>query len=89
MLKGMLKEGECHPAVGYAMKYLQSLGIDKKYRYLEAFNSNKLGDNRVSAVCSETLIRYLKSEDITDKYILGLAWCIRDLEDMVLDSRDD
>ena len=48
---------------------------------LEAFSSCAIEGNRLAEICSETLDRLLKSEPVSDRYLLGLAWAMRSVID--------
>lgn len=79
--KGTLKAGEQHPASSNAVMYLNSLGLEKLLSYSEAFASCAIERNRMAEICHETLRRILSKEPISDRYLLGLAWTIRDMEE--------
>lgn len=79
--KGTLKETEYHPAANSAMKYLNSLGIKKLMQYQESFSSCAIEGNRLAEICSETLDRIMHKDKVSDRYLLGLAWTIRSMED--------
>ena len=76
-----LEEREPHPAAHEAKIYLMGLGLEKLYRYQEAFASCSIEGNRTAEICSGTLRRMLNAETVSDRYVLGLAWTIRDMED--------
>ena len=40
-----------------------------------------LEGNRLAEMCSETLRRLLAKEPVSDRYLLGLVWTIRDMEE--------
>jgi len=77
-----LKQGKIHPACRIALKYLSSLGRKKLFVYLESFSSCAIEDNRLAEVCAETLSQLLKGEEVRERYILVLAWAIRDIEEL-------
>ena len=78
MSKGTIKEGEYHPAADMAMGYLQKLS---PHKYVEVFASLALSGNRMAEICHETLQRLINGETVSDRYILGLAWMIKEFED--------
>lgn len=80
-MKGTLKEGEPHPAAYTAKEYLINLGSVSLSRYLEAFSSCAISGDRPAEICSETLSRLMKGDSVSDRYLLGLAWAIRDMEE--------
>jgi len=79
--RGTLDLEEPHPSAFAAIRYLQSLGIEKLMTHLGAFSSCALTDNRLAEVCAETLHRFTTGEVVSDRYLLGLAWAIRDVEE--------
>lgn len=79
--RGTLKLGEHHPAANGAMHYLQNLGVNKLLMYQESFCSCSIEGNRLAEVCAETLRRVLEKDKVSDRYLLGLAWQIREMEE--------
>ena len=79
-VRGTLEVGEPHPSAQGALDYVTHLGYFKLNTYLEAFSSCAIEGNRLGEICSETLDRVLKGESVSDRYILGLAWAIRNME---------
>lgn len=81
-----LKPGENHPGAHSALRYLRSLGFAKLMLYQESFASCAIEGNRLAELCSETMSRLLKHEPIGERYLMGLAWSIRNMEDGVDDD---
>jgi hypothetical protein len=81
-MNGELGFGEAHPAAFDARNYVASLGLEKLTVYLEAFSSCAIEGNRLGEICSETLNRLLKGDTVSDRYILGLAWAIKHMEEL-------
>lgn len=79
--KGTIKDGEYHPAADSALEYLNSLGIMKLIQYQESFSSCAIEGNRLAEICSETLDRIMRKDKLSDRYLLGLAWTIKNMED--------
>lgn len=79
--RGTLANGEAHPSAHDALDYLKGIGIEKLTLYLESFSSCAIEGNRLGEICSETLNRFLNSQPVSDRYIMGLAWSIRNMED--------
>ena len=77
--QGTLSIGEMHPACGVAMLYLIKLGKVELFRLLEAFSSCAIENNRSAEICAETLRRILAKEPVSDRYLLGLAFTVRDM----------
>ncbi len=79
MTNGTLNEGEFHPAATDAMKYI--LSLDNLAMHLEAFSSCALSGNRLADVCAETLRRVMMGDPVSDRYLLGLAWTLKGMEE--------
>lgn len=77
---GTLKVGEPHPAFTSALDYLIDLGLDGWCQWREVFASCALSDNRLAEICLGTLDRLLAGEPVSDRYLLGLAWTLREME---------
>jgi hypothetical protein len=74
---GTLKIGEVHPASKSAFRYIQA----RAYRWVEPLASCAMEGNRMAEICSETLDRILRKEPVSDRYVLGLAWALMELEE--------
>lgn len=81
MTRGELKVGEPHPVAYDAKEYLAGLGVEKLMMYLEAYSSCALEGNRLGEICAETLDRLIHGKPVSDRYILGLAFSIRNMEE--------
>ena len=79
--RGTIREGEYHPAADSAMEYLRGLGLAKLMLYQESFASCAIEGNWLAEICSETLNRLLTKRPVSDRYLLGLAWEIRNMEE--------
>lgn len=77
-MNGDLAPGEAHPAAFSAKAWLAALGVAELLRWQEAFASCALTDNRSAEISGETLRRLLAGEPVSDRYLLGLAWVIRE-----------
>ncbi len=80
---GTLKEGEVHPSAHKAFAWVKEKLIDvpKYFRLLEAMSSCAIEGNRLAEVCGETLRRIMNGQNISDRYLLGLAWFLKEMED--------
>ena len=78
MNKGELKPKENHPAVCSAIEYL-SVKINE-LKIEEAFASCAIENNRLSEICLETVRRIKSNEPVSDRYLLGLAWTLKEIE---------
>lgn len=88
MDRSELKVGEPHPSAEGARRYLNSLGLEKLSIYAESFASCAIEGNRLAEVCSGTLQRIFRREPISDRYLLGLVWAIRDMEETNQEKED-
>ena len=79
-MNGTLKEGEFHPAASNAMRYIRSLGILELLKWEESFCSCAIEGNRLAEICAETLNRIINNQPVSDRYLLGLAWTIKEGE---------
>lgn len=81
---GTLKIGEIHPmahdAFHYVKQYLLT-NILEANRLMESFASCAIEGNRLGEICSETMRRIMHGEAISDRYLFGLAWFLRNMED--------
>lgn len=80
-MKGTLNVGEAHPPAYHAHEYISGLGLKTLNEYLEAFSGCATEDNRIAGICAETLSRLLRGDPVGDKYVLGLAWAIKKMEE--------
>jgi hypothetical protein len=78
---GTLKVGEPHPASISALDYMKTLDYGELSKYLEAFSSCAIENNRLGEICAETLNRLMKNEPVSDRYLLGLAWTIKSMRE--------
>ena len=83
---GTLREDEHHPAADDAMLWLRAYITRKGHHevllLLESFFSCGIEDNRLAEVCGETLRRVLHGEPVSDRYLLGLCWVLRNMEEI-------
>ena len=93
-MDGQLNKLEPHPAAEGARQwligYIQRNDAHALLRLQESFASCAIEGNRLAEICSETLRRLLNKEPVSDRYLLGLVWTIRDMEEKEAEgSRDD
>lgn len=79
-MRGTLSPGEPHPAAPFALSYIKSLPAASLAAWQESLSSNAIGGNRTAEICSETLHRIMAGQPVSDRYLLGLAWTLRELE---------
>ena len=79
--RGTLDPTEPHPSAFDAKEYIASLGAEKLMRYRESYASCALADNRLAEICGETLHRMMHGQPVSDRYLLGLAWSLKSMEE--------
>lgn len=84
--RSTLEIGEQHPSSESALRYISSLGLEKLTKYLEAYSSCAIESNRLGEICAGTLNRLLKQEPVSDRYLLGLAWSLKTMEENTQDA---
>lgn len=77
-MTGHLAATEPHPAAFSAKAWLASLPPTQLLHWQEAFASSALSGNRMGEICGETLRRLLAGKPVSDRYMLGLAWVMRE-----------
>lgn len=80
-MKGELKENEPHPSAMSALEYVQLYDLKKLMKIQESYSSCAIEGNRLGDICGETLDRVMSGEPVSDRYILGLAWNIKRMEE--------
>ena len=77
-----LSPGEPHPSAGRAMQWInESYSLLDLMKVRESLASTAIEGNRLAEICVETLRRLLDGESVSDRYLLGLAWLLRELHD--------
>lgn len=79
--RGILAPTEPHPSSNIALEYISKIPPIRLSLHQEALASTALEGNRLGEICAETLRRLYNKEPVGDRYLLGLAWAIRDMED--------
>ena len=85
-MQGTLRPTEPHPAVFGARDYISRIPTATLFQFQEAFATCAIEGNRLGEICGETLRRLLSGEPVSDRYLLGLAWV---LKDRVVDLQED
>lgn len=84
-IPGTLADGEPHPAAfdakRWILAYVRRHDTAQVFRLLESFASCSIEGNRLAEVCGETLRRLVHGEPVSDRYILGLCWTLRNMEE--------
>ena len=79
---GTIKEGEYHPAADSAMRYVQERMADPRWLiWCESFASTALSGNRLAEICHSTIERLHSGKPVSDRYVLGLAWTLKEMEE--------
>lgn len=90
---GTIPAGEHHPAADLAMAYMRTVPLNELLLLRESFASCAIEGNRLSEICGETLERLLDGRPVSDRYLLGLAWMVREArlmdEDTTIPPQDD
>ena len=72
-----LSEKEYHPSAETAMRDWQELSLEDKMMWLESCSSCAIEGNRLGEVCAGTINRLMKGEPVSDRYLLGLMYFIK------------
>ena len=76
--RGTLRPGRPHPAARSALAWIRTQPLPTLLQWQEAFASTALEGNQAGEVCGETLRRLLGGEPVSDRYLLGLVWVMRE-----------
>jgi hypothetical protein len=79
--RGTLTDKEYHPAADSAMIWIKWFIAADPLRWLqikEALASTALSGNRMSEICLSTIERLASGAPVSDRYLLGLCWFLRD-----------
>jgi len=82
MSETSLKEKEYHPSADSAMTWFKMFVASDTVRFLqirEALASTALSGNRLAEICLSTLDRLSSGRPVSDRYLLGLCWFLRDM----------
>jgi len=79
MTRGTLQEGEPHPAAMDALGFVRSIPFEKQCLLQGALSSCAIEGNRMAEICSETFRRVVENKPVSDRYILGLAWYLKNI----------
>ncbi len=83
--RGHLEETERHTIAESAMKWIfDNHNMLDLLLLRESCASCAIEGNGVCEICGETLSRLINGEHVSDRYLLGLAWFMRDSKE-----RDD
>jgi hypothetical protein len=77
---GVLEDGENHPSTESASLYIQEHWLTNIHRLASIQNAMASTHNRTSEICQETLKQLMNNETVSDRYLLGLAWTLIQIE---------
>lgn len=75
-----LQVGEAHPMAREALSWLREVLMSDPVRSSimhESLASTALSGNRTAQICHETLRRLTSGESVSDRYLLGLCWFVK------------
>lgn len=78
--RGTLAVGEAHPMSRSAWAYIASHSIERLHAAREAMASCAIEGSRAAEICGETLDRIIARQPVSDRYVLGLAWMMMEME---------
>jgi len=78
--RGTLNTGEPHPSAYGALRYVLNIPYERLLLYQESFASCAIEGSRLGEVCVETLGRVLDHRPVSDRYVMGLALAIWEME---------
>lgn len=82
IMKDSLERGEIHPSARPAFEYILKTMSSPQFEVVqESLASCALSGNRLAEVCLGTIDRIIKKEPLSDRYLLGLAWFLKEMED--------
>lgn len=81
----VIKEGEYHPSADMAMAWFKEWqirqGIGGYALVREAIASTALSGNRLAEILNGTLDRLEQGKPVSDRYLLGLCWYLKYMEE--------
>ena len=79
--ESIIKEGEYHPAADSALSWFKEWkkrDFEGYLRMREAIASTAMAGNRLAQICHGTLDRLEMGAPVSDRYLLGLCWFLRE-----------
>lgn len=76
-----IKDGEYHPAADSAMRWYKEFMLKDIQQWMmikEAIASTALSGNRLAEIAMGTINRLEVSAPVSDRYLLGLCWFLRE-----------
>ena len=80
---GTLEIGEVHPSAHNAFEFIKEYLLENKdlFTLKESLASCAISGNRLAEVCGETLNRIYEGKPVSDRYVLGLAWFLKEMSE--------
>jgi DNA-binding winged helix-turn-helix (wHTH) protein len=89
MTEHSLNEGEPHPMADSALRWIKkNVTIAELMTHAESLASCAIENNRLAEICLSTLNRLLDGKPVSDRYLSGLAWYLRNSKDMEKDAKN-
>jgi len=86
---GVLNPGEYHPAADPAMAYIREQLEDPEiFIFAKSMFDLSILGNRTCQICVETLRRIQSGEPVSDRYLLGLAWILKEYNELKDNNRE-
>ncbi len=80
---GTLKFTEPHPMAKDALAWISlNFNFQELSLHLGSLSSCAIEGNRLAEVCVSTLNRLINGGPVSDRYLLGLAWYLRNAKEM-------
>ena len=79
--RGTLNIGEPHPSSTTALKYIKN-NCGGLFILQESLSSCAIEGNRTAEICGETLDRLITGKPVSDRYLMGLAWFIYEMNQL-------
>ena len=70
-----------------ALQFVKCRPLAQLMALQSSFASCAIDGNRLAEVCSDTLSRVITGAPVSDRYIMGLAWAMRDVDKEVADGQ--
>lgn len=83
MEKDTLETVELHPASYDAWDYIKNLDPLNYCKHIESLSSAAMSGNRNAELCIGTIERLKNKQPVGDRYILGLAWTLKILDESI------
>ena len=81
--RGTLKETEFHPAARAALDWLATVPTEEMLRLMRSIEMAAAQGIRSAEICEETWRRLMCNAPVSDRYLLGLCWPLRDMCDIL------